>query len=184
MGSGRVDVLKGNEGEIRTVFGETDPSGSAGPTAQQRGVDSTSTLSPAQKAALVSRLAQRFGNVVVMTGRTDFVSDGRVTVAIDNGHEYLGAVTGTGCVLGTTISATLAAAGRRDAGTDQLAAVVAAILLFEIAAETAAERADVQGPGTFSPAFIDELARLRKATAQGDVRWLERARVRTVAAEE
>ncbi|AEO69302.1 uncharacterized protein THITE_2119543 [Thermothielavioides terrestris NRRL 8126] len=167
LASGYLDVIKGNEGEIRTVLGDSQE--------QQRGVDSSSTLNAAQKARVVRALAAREKNVVVMTGRTDFVSDGARTFAVENGHEYLGLVTGTGCTLGTAISAAVA-----PRQTDRLAAVIAAILHFEIAAEVAAERPDVRGPGTFVPAFLDELYRIRQATAAGDHSWLQRAKVARV----
>ena len=167
MANGYLDVIKGNEGEIKTVFG--------GSQEQQRGVDSSSTLNASQKAQLVRELAAREKNVVVMTGKTDFVSDGVRTFAIDNGHEYLGLVTGTGCTLGTTISA--AVASRQ---TDRLTAVVAAILHFEIAAEIAASRPEVRGPGTFVPAFLDTLFGIRQATASNDLSWLARAKVSRV----
>ncbi len=167
MANGYLDVIKGNEGEIKTVSG--------GSQDQQRGVDSSSTLNASQKAKLVRELAAREKNVVVMTGKTDFVSDGVRTFAIDNGHEYLGLVTGTGCTLGTTISA--AVASRQ---TDRLTAVVAAILHFEIAAEIAASRPEVRGPGTFVPAFLDALFGIRQATASNDLSWLARAKVSRV----
>ncbi|KXX74321.1 putative thiamine biosynthetic bifunctional enzyme [Madurella mycetomatis] len=167
MANGYLDVIKGNEGEIRTVFGDSGE--------QQRGVDSTSTLDPSQKAKLVRELAAREKNVVVMTGETDFVSDGQRTFAIDNGHEYLGLVTGTGCTLGTAISAAIA-----SRPVDRLVAVIAAMLHFEIAAELAAERAEVRGPGTFVPVFLDELYRIRQATASGELAWLQRAKVRRI----
>jgi thiamine-phosphate diphosphorylase/hydroxyethylthiazole kinase len=167
-------VLKGNEGEIMTVYNETSESGTPSETVQQRGVDSTNVLSEEERIRVVASLAARLKNVVVMTGKTDFVSDGKGTYAIDNGHEYLGMVTGTGCVLGTTISAMVAACKKEDT----VLTVIAGLLLFEIAAEVAAERSDVQGPGTFVPAFIDELARLRKLAAKGDSAWLQRAKVR------
>lgn len=167
MANAYLDVIKGNEGEIKTVFGDSG--------AQQRGVDSSSTLDASQKAKLVSDLASREKTVVVMTGKTDFVSDGERTFSIDNGHEYLGLVTGTGCTLGTAISAAIAS---RPA--DRLVAVIAAILHFEIAAEIAASRPEVRGPGTFIPAFLDELYRIRQATASDDLTWLERAKVKSV----
>ncbi|KAK4190118.1 putative thiamine biosynthetic bifunctional enzyme [Podospora australis] len=165
LANGYLDIIKGNEGEIRTVFGEGEPH-------QQRGVDSTSTLDASQKADLVKRLAAREKNVVVMTGKADYVSDGERTFCIENGHEYLGLVTGTGCTLGTTISASVAVYKQ-----DKLAAAIAAILHFEIAAERAAEREEVRGPGTFVPAFLDEVYAIRLATAYGDLSWLERAKV-------
>ncbi|KAK3906355.1 hypothetical protein C8A05DRAFT_11906 [Staphylotrichum tortipilum] len=167
MANGYLDVIKGNEGEIKTVFGSNQE--------QQRGVDSSSTLGAAQKAKLVRELAAREKNVVVMTGKTDFVSDGVRTFAIDNGHAYLGLVTGTGCTLGTAISAAIA-----SRQSDRLSAVIAAILHFEIAAELAAERPEVRGPGTFVPAFLDELYLIRQATANNDLAWLARAKVSSV----
>lgn len=44
---------------------------------------------------------------------------------------------------------------------DKLLAVLASLLLLEIAAERAAVKDGVHGPGTFLPAFIDELFALR-----------------------
>lgn len=173
LSAGYIDVIKGNESEIKTVFG------SGGDDVEgQRGVDSSSTLSREERARMVRALAAREEAVVVMTGKTDLVSDGARTVAIDNGHEYLGAITGTGCTLGTTISAMVAAASSPSSsssssgGGDRLAAVVAGILLFEIAAEQAAGKSSVEGPGTFVPAFLDSLYRIRTGTAGGDVGWL------------
>ncbi|KAB5558656.1 Hydroxyethylthiazole kinase family-domain-containing protein [Coniochaeta sp. 2T2.1] len=175
--TGPLTIIKGNEGEITTVFNETttSPAGNKQESIQQRGVDSASVLSEDQRARIVTLLALERKAVVVMTGETDFVSNGHVTYAIENGHEYLGMVTGTGCVLGTTLSAIAAAQGNLD---DYLLPVVAGMLLFEIAAEVAAGRPDVQGPGTFVPAFIDELARLRKLAAKGETDWLKRGNVR------
>lgn len=159
-----MDVIKGNENEIKTVVGDSD--------IQQRGVDSSSTLTIQEKATLVRDLALSRKTVVVMTGAIDVVSDGKTTLQIGNGHPYLAAVTGSGCTLGTTISAAVAAFPD-----NKLAAAVSAMLHFEIAAEIAASRSDVQGPGTFIPAFIDELYKIRQATAEGDISWLQRAKV-------
>ncbi|KAL0931653.1 hydroxyethylthiazole kinase [Colletotrichum truncatum] len=168
LAGGYLDLIKGNEGEIATVYGQAL-------LEQQKGVDSSSTLTHDQKAKLVRDLAARERNVVLMTGKTDYVSDGVRTFAVENGHELLGQVTGTGCVLGTTVSAMLAAWSD-----DKLLAVVAGLLHFEIAAEWAAVRQDVQGPGTFVPAFIDELARIRRLTVQGDLKWLSAAKVKAI----
>lgn len=167
LAAGYFDVIKGNEGEIKTVFGTV---------VQQKGVDSgPSTLSDLEKAILVRDLAARERNVVVMTGATDFISDGDRTFAIKNGHELLGKITGSGCVLGTTISLMLAV--ERE---DKLAAVLAGLLHYEIAAEIAAEREDVIGPGTFVPALIDELYNIQKATQVRDNSWYSRAKVEEV----
>jgi thiamine-phosphate diphosphorylase/hydroxyethylthiazole kinase len=172
MAGGYFDLIKGNEGEIKTVFGHTG--------AQQRGVDSGHSTSTAlEKATLVRDLASRERNVVVMTGATDYVSDGKRTFAINNGHDLLGKITGSGCVLGTIMSAMLAVYHE-----DKLVAAIAGLLHYEIAAELAAEREDVKGPGSFVPALIDELYRLQTETVNGDLQWLSKAKVQTVSLEQ
>lgn len=170
LSAGYIDVIKGNESEIKTVYASTG--GSDTNAESQRGVDSSSTLSDADKFKLVRDLAAREQAIVVMTGKTDFVSDGTRVVAVRNGHQYLGMITGTGCTLGTTISAMVAACAP---GGDRLVAVVAGILLFEIAAEIAATKESVWGPGTFVPAFLDSLYRVRTGTAMGEIGWLAAA---------
>ncbi|KAG7133619.1 thiamine biosynthetic bifunctional enzyme like protein [Verticillium longisporum] len=174
LAAGYLDIIKGNEGEVTTVLGEAPPQ-------QQKGVDSSpSTLTAAAKASLVRRLAARERNVVLMTGAVDYVSDGTRTFAVANGHALLGAVTGTGCCLGTTVSAMVAAQRASGGDGDRLAAVVAGLLHYEIAAERAAVRDDVKGPGSFVPAFLDELARVRQMTVDGDLAWLAAAKVSLV----
>jgi thiamine-phosphate diphosphorylase/hydroxyethylthiazole kinase len=174
LASGYFDVIKGNEREIVAVarasgFTVEDAS-------QQRGVDSGDSLfTLEQRAYIVSRVARRERNVVLMTGATDVISDGVRTYSIANGHKYLGLITGSGCTLGTTVSAYLAANP-----TDKLYAAIAGILHYEIAAEYAAEREDVKGPGTFVPAFLDELYARGVAIAEGKTDWKERARVECV----
>lgn len=180
LSAGYIDVIKGNESEIKTVFNTVSgtSSGGGGNTEEsQRGVDSSSTLSDPEKARLVRALAAREQAVVVMTGKTDFASDGSRVFSVRNGHEYLGMITGTGCTLGTTVSAMVAACPRDG---DRLAAVIAGILLFEIAAEQAATKGSVEGPGTFVPAFLDSLYRIRTGTAAGDLGWLSAEKVSAV----
>ena len=168
MRTGFFDVIKGNENEILTVLG-------AG-AVQQKGVDSSASTSDEQtKAKTVKSLAQRERNIALMTGKTDFLSDGSRTIAIRNGHEYLGHITGSGCTLGTTIASFVAV----ERG-DRLLAGLAGILMFEIAAEVAAERPDVKGPGTFVPAFLDSLYSIARSAEKGDATWLERAQISMV----
>jgi thiamine-phosphate diphosphorylase/hydroxyethylthiazole kinase len=154
MSAGYFDLIKGNEKEIVAVARASGLSLSSSSSQQQRGVDSGSALfTLEQRAYIVSHLAARERNVVLMTGATDVISDGIRTYAISNGHEYLGRITGSGCTLGTTLSAYLAANPE-----DKLRAAVAGLLHYEIAAEWAAKKDDiVVGPGTFVPVFIDEL---------------------------
>lgn len=166
MAGGYFDLIKGNESEIKTVAGTSG-------NVQQRGVDSGSgTLSLEEKIALVKEVAARERNVVLMTGTTDVLSDGNRTLAVRNGHEYLGSITGSGCTLGTTAASYMAV--QRE---DKLLAVLAALLHFEIAAERAAAKEGVNGPGTFVPAWLDELYLIKKSTVKGEVDWINAAKV-------
>lgn len=169
-------MIKGNQSEILTCLPDGGEGGGSSSTTQQRGVDSSAeTGDVAGLASSIRKLASLRRNVVVVTGKTDYVTAGGAVYAVDNGHEYLGMVTGTGCCLGTTLSAMVAAYPH-----DGLAAVLAGLVMYNVAAEVAAERQDVQGPGTFVPAFLDELWQLRRRTVLGDIGWLGRARVSVV----
>ncbi|EMC99279.1 hypothetical protein BAUCODRAFT_31607 [Baudoinia panamericana UAMH 10762] len=165
MAGGFFDVIKGNEGEIRTV------SGAQG--VKQHGVDSgASQLSLEDRIRLVKGTAARERNIILMTGSTDVISDGERTFTINNGHPYLGEITGSGCTLGTTIASMMAA--ERE---DKLLAALTGILMYEIAAERAGVREEVKGPGTFVPAFIDELYRIRQECVNNETRWAQTAKV-------
>ena len=168
MNGGWFQVIKGNENEIMTIAGFSN--------GQQKGVDGgKSTTSHLDKARAVKKLAARERNIVVMTGATDYLSDGELVYAIFNGHSFLGQITGSGCTLGTTIAAFLAV--EKD---DKLLAVLAGVLMFVLAAEHAAHQPDVKGPGTFVPAFIDALAFIACQAEDGDATWLQRAKVEMV----
>lgn len=171
---GRFAVIKGNVAEMQTLHGHSSSSSSFS-APQQRGVDSTSELAVPSRARLAAALARRHRTVVLLTGPTDIVSDGARTYRVDNGDAMLGRVTGTGCTLGTTVSAMVAAYPQ-----DALLATVAAAAVFGIAAQYAIDRDEVRGPGTFVPAFLDELYSIQKATTEGDLRWLVLARVQGV----
>ncbi|KAK5946795.1 thiamine biosynthetic bifunctional enzyme [Knufia obscura] len=143
--AGFYDVIKGNEGEIGAVMGSAN--------IQQRGVDSgPSSSSAQQKVEMVKSLAQKERCLVLMTGATDYLSDGTRTAAISNGSKWLGKITGSGCALGSVVVSYLAL--HRD---DKFVAAMAGILHYELAAERAEQHASCRGPGSFIPAFLDEL---------------------------
>lgn len=54
---------------------------------------------------------------------------------------------------------------------DKLLAVLSGLLMYEIAAENAAAKEYVRGPGSFVPAFLDELYAIREAGLRGDDTW-------------
>lgn len=137
------DVVKGNESELAAVDGST---------AAQKGVDNSSRQSRAERCALASRLAKRLRNIVVMTGVEDIVSDGHRIAVVRSGSKWLGEITGSGCALGSVITSCLAVAT-----SEKFSATLAGIILYGLAAEKAARKESVLGPGTFLPAFLDSL---------------------------
>lgn len=82
----------------------------------------------------------------------------------------------TGCAVGTVCGAFLAA--YRD---NKLLAALAGLLMYEIAAENAAAKDTVHGPGTFLPTFLDELYSISQKASRGDQSWIQgRARIEHV----
>lgn len=133
-------VVRGNAGEIGAL------SGSGGVV---KGVDSVEGVNDPEA---VAHIARTWGNIVAVTGRRDLVSDGRRTLGVDNGHQWLTTLTGTGCMATTTI-ATFAAVER-----DYLIAAAGALATFGLAAELAATQA--RGPASFKLAFFDQIYNL------------------------
>ncbi|RMZ74804.1 hypothetical protein DV737_g5727, partial [Chaetothyriales sp. CBS 132003] len=167
MAGGYFHLIKGNEGEISAVAGTS--------SVQQRGVDSgPSTATGNEKAALVKEIARRERCVVLMTGATDYLSDGSRTLAVSNGSHWLGRITGSGCALGAVTASYMAVHQE-----DRLIAVLSGLLHYELAAERAEKRCS--GPGSFIPTFLDELYLLGQEFRDGRYSSLQSdARVRAV----
>ena len=134
-----VTVVRGNAGEVATLVGME---------AEVRGVESIAA--GADPAALAEEAARSLGVVASVTGPVDHVSDGERVLAVANGHELLGTVTGTGC-MATAITGCFAAV-RPDS---PLEAAAEALAAFGVAGEDAASAA--RGPGSFHVGLYDAL---------------------------
>ncbi len=143
----RVDILRGNPGEIGSI---------AGVKAEVRGVESISVAKEPQ--LIVKELASRLSNTVVITGKTDYVSDGKRTFAVRNGHEMMGRVVGTGC-MATSVIGCFAAVEK-----DYAKSSAAALSCYGIVGQIAAHGAT--GIGNFKEKFFDATGRLDKATVE------------------
>ncbi|MCI1667694.1 MAG: hydroxyethylthiazole kinase [Olsenella sp.] len=148
-------LVRGNMSEIKAL---------AGASAKTRGVDvatadAVSDENLEASAALVRKLSQKWGSVVLVTGAIDIASDGHRTVAIRNGVAPMGRITGTGCMLSALLPAFLAA------GDDALLSGVAATCLMGTAGETARARLSGQdGTGSFRTYLIDALSTIDGAS--------------------
>lgn len=96
----QVTLLKGNAAELSSIAGLQE--------VKSRGVDiGSGTLSNPED--LVKKLAQKERCLVLLTGKTDYLSDGNLIVKIYNGDALLGRITGSGCALGVTVAIGMAA---------------------------------------------------------------------------
>lgn len=48
--------------------------------------------------------------MVVLSGKIDYISDGTSVAILENGHDFLGKITGSGCMAGSCIASYCAAA--------------------------------------------------------------------------
>ncbi|GAC71850.1 hypothetical protein PANT_5d00102 [Moesziomyces antarcticus T-34] len=162
----QVTLLKGNAAELASIAGKSDE-------VQSRGVDSGAGQLK-DPVGLVRHLARTERCLVLLSGKTDYLTDGETVIASTNGHPLLGAITGSGCALGVTVATGLAAACNKakdeepvislgntmvaHGKVDLLVGALMGLLGMTIASEKAARRDDVKGPGTFIAALQDELA--------------------------
>ncbi|MFL0248119.1 hydroxyethylthiazole kinase [Candidatus Clostridium stratigraminis] len=151
---GRIDVIKGNGGEIKFL---------AGQASKTRGVDSVDDGEGLEKACV--DLAQKYNCVVAATGKEDIITDGERVAIIQNGVEMLTKITGAGCMLGALCSAAV------GAEKDSFIAVVNAVLSINLAGEAAFK--EVQLPGSFRTKLIDNVYLLseERYAKEGKVIW-------------
>ena len=141
-----IAVVRGNQAEVATL---------AGRQAEIRGVESIGAADSAAELAKVA--AVELGCVVSVTGPVDHVSDGERLIAVSNGHELLGTVSGTGCMSTAITGCYLAVASDRP-----LEAAAEALVAFGVAGEDSAREA--KGPGTFHAGLYDALYNLDPGT--------------------
>ena len=84
-------VIKGNYSEINALYNEKYSS---------YGVDADESLSTKNITLAAEELARKYQSIILATGETDIITDGKKTVYVNNGCKQLSSVTGTGCMLG------------------------------------------------------------------------------------
>ncbi|WP_408959882.1 hydroxyethylthiazole kinase [Natrinema sp. 74] len=140
-------VIKGNYGEISAL---------AGLEAEVKGVESVGDYEEIERTA--RSLAESTGSIVVASGVDDVVADEDRAVRVAAGHEMLGEVVGTGCMLGATVATFCAALE------DARNAAIHGTLAFGIAGERAADL-EYAGPGSYRTNFRDAVRGVTGDTA-------------------
>ncbi|WP_436933506.1 hydroxyethylthiazole kinase [Halovenus marina] len=142
-----VSIIKGNYGEISAL---------AGSEAEVKGVESVGEYESIEATA--QALADATGAVVVASGVTDVVADADQSYAITGGHEMMGEIVGTGCMLGATLATV------HGATEDTLHSALAGTIAFNIAGERAADLPH-NGPASYRINFLDSVFGMRDASA-------------------
>ncbi|WP_460970085.1 hydroxyethylthiazole kinase [Spirosoma migulaei] len=138
------DIIRGNASEIMAL---------AGLNAQTKGVDSLYGSEAAVDAA--KRLSSVWGSVVVISGATDYIIQGKQTAVVANGHALMTKVTGMGCTA-TALTGAFAAVN-----TNYFQAATHAMAVMGIAGELAAEKK--LAPGSLQVNFLDALYELTES---------------------
>ena len=146
-----ITVLKGNAGEIGVI---------AGVEATVRGVDSYGICG--DPLTISRRLAKDLGLTVAVSGAMDIVTDGNHTLLVENGHPFMGSISGTGC-MAASVTGVFCAESK-----DPVTASTAALAALGLAGEKAA--AEAHGPLSFKVALFDSLANLTPQDLAGGAR--------------
>lgn len=134
-------VIRGNSSEIMALVNAS---------VKTKGVDSTASSEDA--LATAQEFAKQLNAVIVVSGATDYITDGNRTIAVKNGHPLMPKVTGLGCTASSLCGAFAAA------NPHLLEACASAMVCLGIAGEIAAEKSD--GPGTLQLHLLDALCNL------------------------
>ena len=137
----RPAVIKGNRSEITALY-------DAGYTAT--GVDSAIDMTLERSDSAAAALARQTGCIVLASGQTDTVTDGRRMTHILNGSPRMGTVTGTGCMQGALCAAFMSVC-------DAYTAAVGACILLGVSGELAE---GVKGSGSYAVALMDGISEL------------------------
>lgn len=156
----KCGIIRGNLSEIR--FLTENHTGTKGVDVSDEDIDSDAEET-------VIRCAKKMGCVIACTGKIDVISDGKRTVLINNGHEMLSDITGTGCMC-TTLVGTFG--GSSD---DMLVSAVGGVLSMGIAGELAFEKSGYKGLGSFRVSITDEISKLNGDSLKGRANLDEKA---------
>lgn len=144
LDAGIPNVIRGNGSEILSLV-QTE--------GKTKGVDSLVASTDAVDIAReVSKMLQC---TVCISGETDYVVDGDLTVKIKNGHQMMPKVTGLGCTATALCGAFIAV------NTSVTQATAHAMAVMGIAGEQAAQKA--AGPGSMQMHYIDALFSMTEA---------------------
>ena len=149
-----IAAIRGNISEIKAIAklaGVLDESNTA------KGVDVNiddiiTEENLKDNGELICELASKLNTTILASGPIDILSDGNLTVAIDNGDDMMPLITGSGCMLSSIVGSCIGGSNPFDGS-------LVAILAMNIAGERARAKVDEkdEGTGSFRTYLIDYL---------------------------
>ena len=149
-----ITAIRGNISEIKAIAklaGVLDESN----TAKGVDVNADDIITEENLKAngdLIEELASKLNTVILASGPIDILTDGKTTIAIDNGDDMMPLITGSGCMLSSIVGSCIG-------GSNPLEGSLVAILAMNIAGEKARTKVDEkdEGTGSFRAYLIDYL---------------------------
>ena len=154
-----MSVVRGNMSEILSLGGEH---------IHTKGVDTGAAVEIREAEAIASRLAEKWKAVVVISGPSDIVTDGKHHVLIHNGCPQMSLITGSGCMCSTLIGAFCGAHPE-----DPFGSAAAAMAVMGLAGERAWDKWGREGLGHFHMGILDELGRMTGESLAKGARYEE-----------
>lgn len=153
----KVTVIRGNVSEVASLIGVE---------AKTSGVDAGEV--DEDKTTIAKKTAKKYNTVVVISGEIDVITDGERVVYVENGHQMLTRVSGTGCMTASIIGCFV------GASRGVLEGALAGISYMGLAGERAVKRLkEGEGVGTFKINLFDELSTLTSTTWEKEVKMYE-----------
>lgn len=103
---------------------------------------------------LIAKTAEKLNTTILASGPIDILSDGKITIVINNGDDMMPRITGSGCMLSSIVGSCVGAI-------NPLEGSLLAILAMNIAGEKARAKVEEkeEGTGSFRAYLIDYLYR-------------------------
>ena len=103
----------------------------------------------------MAALALKLNTVILVSGPIDILTDGKTTIAINNGDDMMPLITGSGCMLSSILGSCIA-------GSNPLEGSLIAILAMNLAGEKARAKVNEkdEGTGSFRTYLIDYLYKI------------------------
>lgn len=135
----QFNLIRCNAGELAAIAGEVW---------QSKGVDSGT--GEIDIALVAKRIALQYRCLVIVTGKSDFITNGHEGLYVSGGKEIATHITGTGCLLSAICAASLA-----SGGTNQLQNLVTTLKDYKKVAEQSTNKV-----GDFALQFMNRLQEL------------------------